>query len=110
MISNYPEKPLLIKISTGEEILSQKITDGDKDFVVLHNPYYVVKILRDNKLSFQLDKWMPYTQGTEIPVDIKHIVSYNQPTEDFYSYYQEIIKMDTEEELYQDEEYDGQIH
>jgi len=109
MISSFQEKPLLIKISTGEEILAEKITEKN-GVVILHNPYYVVKILRENKLSFQLDRWMPYTEGVEIPIDKNHIISYNPPTEDFFDYYQSIIKMDSEEELLQDEEYTGQIH
>lgn len=113
MKSNYHGNPLLIKLSSGEEIVTGACNfDEYGGFVVMNNPYYVVKILKGDRISYQLEKWMPYTENEDFPVDIRQIISYNSPSIDFLEYYYMVIKDDQEEErLYEyGEDYSGQVH
>ncbi len=109
MISNLGKNSLILKLTSGEEIITSEyeISD-DSNFITINNPYFILKLLKTERVTFQLDKWMPYTINAKFSIALRDIIMYNEASNDMHEFFMQTINQDQEAEHYHD--FTGQIH
>lgn len=90
------DTPLILKLSSGEELLvaSAKLSKGK---MIINNPYYIVRILGEAKTNYQLDKWLPFAASDIFEIDLNNIITYTIPNEELILFYTHAIIVDSQQ-------------
>jgi hypothetical protein len=89
--------PLILKLSSGEELLvtNAKVSKGK---MVIYNPYYIVRVLSEAKTNYQLDKWLPFAASDIFEIDLNNIITYTVPSSELIAFYTHAIIADSQQD------------
>jgi hypothetical protein len=94
-MSDNHENVVLIKLSSGEEIIS-KVNDDDEEKtgkVVATDVLQVYKVNQNPfALQMSLQKWLPYTANNAVSIYFKHVVLMEQVDSELEDYYNSVVK------------------
>ena len=100
----------LVKLITGEELISRKIGDTKK-YLILENPYVIIKDYSGDVSKIFLFKWMSFSENRVFNLDKNHIMAYNDANDKIIEYYEYSTTQEIIDDEMPDNEYsNGTIH